>query len=53
MKWIILLMLLLYVGTMVFFVYMRLKPALKRKKPPKRADNGVQQRDEQQDQGDE
>ncbi len=52
MKWIILLMLLLYVGTMVFFVYMRLKPALKRKKPPQRAED-VQQRDKQQKEGDE
>jgi len=52
MKWIILLMFVIYVGTMFFLVYMRLKPALKKKRPPTRAD-GVQQRDEQQDEGDE
>ncbi len=51
MKWVIMLMFLIYVGTMFFLIYMRLRPAV-RKKPPQRAD-GVQQRDEQQDEGDE
>ncbi len=32
MKWIIILMFVLYVGTMAFLVYMRIKPALKKKK---------------------
>ena len=52
MKWVILLMFLVYVGTMFFLIYMRLRPALKGKKPPQRAD-GVQQRDKQQKEGDE
>ena len=52
MKLVILLMFLIYVGTMFFLIYMRLRPVLKEKKPPQRAD-GVQQRDEQQDEGDE
>ncbi|MDQ7055395.1 MAG: hypothetical protein Q9M89_02410 [Persephonella sp.] len=32
MKWLIFLMFLIYVGTMIFLVYMRIKPALKKKK---------------------
>jgi hypothetical protein len=36
MKWLIILMFLLYVGTMVFLVYMRLRPALKKGKQQER-----------------
>ncbi|SNZ09445.1 hypothetical protein SAMN06265182_1528 [Persephonella hydrogeniphila] len=32
MKWLIVLMFLIYVGTMVFLIYMRLRPALKKRK---------------------
>ena len=32
MKWFILFMFVLYVGTMAFLVYMRIKPALKKDK---------------------
>ncbi len=31
MKWLILIMFLIYFGTMVFLVYMRLRPAIKKK----------------------
>ncbi|MBK3333364.1 hypothetical protein GWK41_09820 [Persephonella atlantica] len=37
MKWLIFLMFLIYVGTMVFLVYMRIRPAIKKVDRQKRS----------------